>query len=338
MWYNSSFMKLFIYTTLSIIIFFLTLWLIAWLFSHKTYDVSYGLSFNQNHATSLGLDWRVVYEEMLRDLRPEYLRIAAMWSEVQPEQGVYDFSDVDWMIDMAASYDAKVLMVVGQKAPRWPECYVPSWAKDLPLSERRDALRAYVRETVARYKGYEALDLWQVENEAFIRFEFGECEGFDQDVVPEEIALVREMDPDRKIVMTDSGELATWRRPSRLGDILGTTMYRIVRTPGGSIVSYGWLPPGFYRLKAGLWGKTPDTFFVTELQAEPWFTDATPLDTPISVMEETMTPERFQSHVDYATHVGASRVYVWGVEWWYLMKTVHGDSRYWTLFQDHTAR
>lgn len=320
-------LNILIITIITLVIF----WVIFWIYSHKTYDVEYGISFNQNHATSLGLEWKDVYREMLEDMQPQHVRVAAMWSEVEAEKGEYDFSDIDWMMNMAAKHDAKVVLVVGQKAPRWPECHVPEWIHSYEAPDAKTHLLDYVKETVLRYKKHPALELWQVENEAFIRFEFGECEGFDRDAVYEEIDLVRELDQTRKIVMTDSGELASWRRPSKLGDILGTTMYRIVRTPGGSIFSYDWLPAGFYRLKARFWDKPESEFFVSELQAEPWFTDSNPLDTSIEEMEETMNPKRLEKHLDYASRVGASRVYLWGVEWWYYMKYDRDDSRYWDI-------
>ncbi len=319
---------------ISIVASFVLLWIIFWAFSHKTYNVEYGISFNQNHATHLGLEWKDVYREMLEELKPQYVRVAAMWSEIEEEKGEYDFSDIDWMMNMAAKYDSKVVLVVGQKAPRWPECHVPEWIHTYEAPDAKKHLLDYVQETVLRYKKHPALELWQVENEAFIRFEFGNCEGFDVDAVYEEVALVRELDPDRKIVMTDSGELATWRRASKTGDIFGTTLYRIVRTPGGRIFSYDFLPAGFYRLKAKFWKKTPETFFVSELQAEPWFTDTNPLDTSIDDMEETMNPERLEKHLDYSSRVGASRVYLWGVEWWYYMQTERGDSRYWDIIAE----
>jgi hypothetical protein len=315
----------------SLLVFLLVCWVLFWMYSYKTYNVEYGISFNQNHADSLGLDWKQVYTDMLQELQPKYVRVAAMWSEIEEEKGTHSFSDIDWMMNMAAKYNTKIVLVVGQKAPRWPECHVPTWIGGYSTEEVKGYLLDYVRETILRYKKHPALELWQVENEAFIRFEFGNCEGFNLDAVYEEVDLVRELDPDRKIVMTDSGELATWRRPSKTGDIFGTTLYRIVRTPSGRIFSYDFLPAGFYRLKARFWNKTESEFFVSELQAEPWFTDSDPLNASVEEMEETMNPERFQKHLNYASHVGASRVYLWGVEWWHYMKSKRGDSRYWDI-------
>lgn len=307
---------------------------LLWVLSIKTYPVTYGISFNQYHAESLGLDWQETYEAMLKELQPPIIRIAAMWSEIEPTQGEYRFDNVDWMMSKAEEYNAKVLLVVGQKAPRWPECHVPDWAQayEDPYDPRvADALLQYVTKTVERYKDHPALELWQVENEAFIRFEFGECENFRQDLVLAEIETVRRLDPERKIVMTDSGELASWRRPSWYGDILGTTLYRIVQTPQGTTFGYDWLPASFYKLKARFWGKGYNEFFVAELQAEPWFTDSNPTDTPVEVQELTMDPNRMQRHINYASRVGASRAYLWGVEWWYFMKEQNNDDRYWEV-------
>lgn len=307
---------------------------LLWVMSIQQYTVTWGVSFNQNHATSLGLDWREAYEAMLDELSPQVIRIAAMWSEVESIRGTYTFDDVDWMMDKAEEYDAKVQLVVGQKAPRWPECHVPEWVKGSTREDAGDALMEYVSTVVERYKQHAALELWQVENEAFIRFEFGECDGFRRDLVRDEVALVRELDPGRKIVMTDSGELSTWRRPSHVGDILGTTLYRIVRTPKGSTFGYDWLPAGFYKLKARVWGKGYDEFYVAELQAEPWFTESDPTETPTEIQEQTMDPDRMKRHIDYATRVGASRVHFWGVEWWYFMKTQRDDARYWDIAKE----
>jgi len=311
-----------------------TIWLIFWLFGRKRFPVEYGMSFNQNHAESLGLDWKETYSVMLKELNPKYVRIAAMWNQVEKEENVWDFSDVDFMMDEAEKYDAKVLLVVGQKAPRWPECHVPEWVNEKTREESKTHLLLYVDRVVNTYRDHPALELWQVENEAFINFKFGDCARFDERAVYDELERVRKQDPNHRIVMTDSGELSTWRTPSKLSDIFGTTLYRIVQNKYGWTFTYDWLPAGFYRLKAMLWGVEYQNFFVAELQAEPWFTHSSPLEATIEEQEKTMNPERLQKHIEYAERVGASRVYLWGVEWWYFMRKVNGDARYWEIVRD----
>jgi len=307
---------------------------VAMLFaSRKVYPIEYGISFNQDHAESLGLNWKQVYEDMLRELEPKYIRIAAMWSDVEEVKGEYDFSSVDWMMDKAAEYNTKVLLVVGQKAPRWPECHVPEWL-DYGVQESEEHLLGYVTKVVERYMYHPALELWQVENEPFIKFRFGECERFNEGVVAGEIALVKNLDPEHKILITDSGELSTWRQASKAGDLFGTTMYRIVQTPKGRTIVYDWLPAAFYRWKTKMWGRDLNDSFIAELQAEPWFTDSNPTNTPVEKQEKTMNPERMQKHIDYASRTGFSRGYLWGVEWWYYMKSEHGDARYWDIAKE----
>ena len=310
------------------------LYVLSWLLSFKKFDVSYGISFNQNHARSLGIDWKQNYEAMLKDLQPKHVRIAAMWNEVEAIPYEYNFANVDWMMDKAEEYSVDVLLVVGQKAPRWPECQIPEWVHGYQNTEAADHLLKYVRETVERYKDHLALEFWQLENEPYIPFTFGKCDGYRRDLIPKELEIVKELDPDRKIVMTDSGELSFWWKPARIGDILGTTMYRVVRQPNGKIFSYDWLPAGFYRIKSRFVGKSYKEFFVAELQAEPWFEDAGAEGTPIEEQEKTMNPQRLEEHLDYAERVGASRVYMWGVEWWYWMKETQNDDRYWKIIQE----
>lgn len=314
------------------------LYLLLWIVSVKSYPIEYGISFNQNHAESLGLDWRATYLAMLDELTPKYIRIAAMWSEVEKEQGVYTYGDVDWMMGQAAKRRAKVILVVGQKAPRWPECHVPAWIDHYEHTAAARHLFDYLTKTVERYRDHEALEFWQVENEPFITFRFGECDAYREELVSDEIARVQSLDSHHRIIITDSGELSTWRKANQAGDYFGTTLYRIVQTPKGRTWTYDWLPAAYYRFKALLWGRDLNTFFVSELQAEPWFTNGSPIDTPTEEQEKTMNPIRLEKHLDYVTHIGTSRAYLWGVEWWYWMKQEKNDSRYWDLIKERIAQ
>lgn len=304
---------------------------LLWVRSKETYDVDYGISFNHHHASSLGLEWKAVYKAMIDELGPEHIRIAAMWSEIEAEKGNYNFDNVDWMMNQASNAQKKITLVIGQKAPRWPECHVPQWIHSYGATDAEEHLYDYIRQTVERYKNHPALHMWQVENEAFIEFQFGECEGFLKDAIYNEIDIVRELDPERKILVTDSGELGLWTKAGHAADVFGTTLYRVVRTPGGHIINYDWVPAAFYRYKARLLKIDLDRFIVAELQAEPWFNDSTPTDTSIEEMEETMNPARMLKHMDYTERIGISQAYLWGVEWWYFMKEVHNDSRYWDI-------
>ncbi len=306
---------------------------LLWLFSIKKYSVEYGISFDKDHASYLGLDWKKTYLAVIDDLKPKYIRLSAKWDEIEKARGKFDATELDWQMNEAGKRGVKVALVVGQKTPRWPECHIPKWANQLTDNKYQIAVKEYVKYVVEKYKNHPALDIWQVENEPFIDFKFGECERFDERPVAQMVDLVRSLDNKHKIMLTDSGEMGIGFRASRLSDIFGTTVYRIVKTPGGYIWKYNWLPAGLYKLKARLWGKGYENFYISELQAEPWFNGAHPNDISIAEQEKTLSVEQLQKNINYASRVGASRAYLWGVEWWYWMKEKNGDARYWELIK-----
>lgn len=328
-------LKKFIFKILGLLILLLIVFYIyLWITSQKKYDVEYGISFNKQHAESLGLDWKENYLAMLDELKPKYLRFSATWDEVEMEKGEYDFTDIDWQMDEANKRGTQVILAIGQKAPRWPECHTPVWTDNLKNGDYKIELFKYIKTVVERYQDHPALEIWQVENEPFIKFRFGDCENYHEDLVLGEIDLVKSLDSEHKIIITDSGELSTWRQATKVGDIFGSTLYRVVRTPGGKIWNYDWLPTGFYKLKAQFWGVDFDNFYISELQAEPWFTNSDPNTTDIIEQEKSMNIERLKKHLNYVEHIGVSRSYLWGVEWWYWMKIKMNDDRYWGVIKN----
>jgi hypothetical protein len=254
---------------------------------------------------------------------------------VEKERGQFDMVALDWQMNEADKRGVKVVLVIGQKVPRWPECHIPDWAGQLTDNKYQIAVEGYIKFVVDKYKKHSALEIWQVENEPFINFVFGECKKFDKNLIAKEIALVKSLDLEHKILVTDSGELSTWRQASSAGDIFGTTIYRVVMSPNGWYWHYDWLPAGFYKLKALFWGKSGDNFMVAELQAEPWFgTGLYQVDVPIKEQEKSLNITQLKKNLDYTERIGVSRAYLWGVEWWYWMKTKQNDSRYWDLIKE----
>src|SRR5436305_1348192 len=62
------------------------------------------------------------------------VRLPVYWEELEPSPDVFDFTEVDCYLAAAESRGVAVLLSVGYKQPRWPECYPPRWAADLPSS------------------------------------------------------------------------------------------------------------------------------------------------------------------------------------------------------------
>lgn len=315
----------------------ITLYMGLWLASRTVYPIAYGVSFDIPRAEWLGLDWKKAYIAILDELKPKFIRLSATWSATAKKPDRFDTSALDWQFKEAGKRGAKIALVVGQKAPRWPECYIPDWTAGLSNDEFKTTLFAYIRHVVEKYRNNPALELWQMENEPYIHFQYGECARFHAELVKEEIALVRSIDPAHNIMITDSGELGTWSKASTAGDLFGTTLYRIVRMPHGRIITYDWLPPAVYRFKAHLAGLDPHEVIISELQAEPWFTVNDPTNTPIAEQEKTLDPSRLAKHFNYASRTGFSRAYLWGTEWWYWMKVKQNDARYWDLVKHYVS-
>lgn len=91
-------------------------------------DVRFGVTFSSRFARDLGLDAPETLRALFEDLGVRRVRIPVYWDMVERERGTFDFSDIDWQLDMARQYGAEVILAVGQKVPRWPECFVPTWA------------------------------------------------------------------------------------------------------------------------------------------------------------------------------------------------------------------
>ncbi len=289
---------------------------------------TFGVTFSKMQAEALGLDWREAYESIFDDLNIKDVRIPVYWQEVEKNEGDFDFSSLDFMTLKAASHDGRVILAVGKRVPRWPECHEPEWVQSQISNLKSQKLFEYIKKTVERYKDNPTVWAWQVENEPFLNF--GECPSLDVSFLDEEIALVRSL-TDKPIIVTDSGEFGTWFRAYKRGDIFGTTMYRNVHNKVFGQITYP-LPPSYFRLKKALvgliYGEKPSV--VIELQAEAWG--------PKQIYEvsteenyKSFNPEEFRKILEYTKGTGFDTFYFWGVEWWYWLKEKQNMPEMWNM-------
>ena len=276
----------------------------------------YGVTFNDEFARYLQLDPRQVYSKILYDWGFKHIRLSAQWNSLEPKSGEYNFSELDWQMDEAAKAGAKVVLAVGQKTPRWPECHSPTWTVQFGDQEYYQKLRDFMAVVVKRYARHPALETWQIENEPFLDFGVN-CRSFTTDELASEIATVKRLDSDHQIIITDSGELSSWRQTAGASDLFGTTMYRVVWNKYTGYFNYDWIPAIFYRLKLWLNGRPVNTAYVVELQAEPWINDNDLVSVPLADQYRSMNLKRLQKNVNFAASTGMPRVYLWGAEWWY---------------------
>lgn len=285
----------------------------------------YGLNFSQKYATDLGLDWRKTYLAIINELSPERLRISAHWDLIEKKQGKYDFSYLDWQIKQAEKKNIKVILAIGRRTPRWPECHTPIWAKNFSEKKQQKLILKLLKEEINHFKKYNNIIYWQLENEPLLDL-FGECPKGDKKFLDKEIALVKSLTK-RPIILTDSGELSSWRTLSKKADILGTSMYKTVWNKYWRFLTYPF-PPTFYYYKAKInqfFHKNLRKVIITELQGEAWAN--APLNTiPIEKQFRSMDIEKFKNILIYARRSGLNEIYIWGAEWWYWLKQNNDDS------------
>ena len=264
----------------------------------------------------MGLNWKKAYTDILDELNIKKIRIPAYWNDIENNKDTYVWDDLDWQIDEASKRDVEIILAIGSRLPRWPECHFPFWYSDLDKENKNNELFEYIKKTIKRYKDKENIVAWQIENEPFLRY-FGECPKLDVAVLDKEIKLAKSLD-DRPIVITDSGELSLWIPAARRGDIFGTTMYR--DTYSETLKSYIHYPieSSFFKFKKNITKlfAFPKKWIVIELQGEPWG--------PIPYQElseeekaKTMDINKFKDIIKFSSETGFKEFYLWGVEWWY---------------------
>lgn len=284
-------------------------------------QITYGISFNTPYALELGLDPDEVFDAFVNELGVRTFRLAAHWTLIEPERDVYDFAWLDRQVRRVEEVGGTIVLGVGHRLPRWPECHTPDWARDLTDVERQDELSAYITAVVERYRESPAIVYWQVENEPYLGvFAREHCEPLDGAFFKKELELVRSLDGTRPLLVTDSGNLGTWSGAYSHGDLFGTSVYVYFWNPElGQFKSI--LPPWFYRVKENvmsLFYGEKQTLLI-ELSLEPWLVEPV-TNVPIETQFRRMDIEKFREIIEYAKETRYETQYLWGGEWWYWLK------------------
>lgn len=287
----------------------------------------FGVTFSTKFCDELDLDWRETYQAILDQLRVRYVRIPIYWDEIEKEEGVFDFSKYDYLLSEGEKRGVKFIISLGRRVPRWPECHSPAWVNKKTDIQVRVATLREIKTIVERYRDRPSVEYWQVENEPFLGT-FGVCPPLDEGFLKQEFELVRSLDK-RQIIITGSGELGLWRREAKIGDIFGSTLYRVVYNSWFGYIKYPF-PLSYYNLKARLAGLSRERLMVLELQAEPWVPKGKMIYLSESEINKSMSVEQFKANLQYAINLNYNRTYLWGVEWWYWQKK-YGNPEYWDV-------
>lgn len=309
------------------IVIFVCVFLIAslptWMRKPDPKPVRYGITYSTVYAWYLGLDVMNTYQDLVEELGVRTVRLPVYWPDIEPDQGRYDWNQLDRFVKYSEEHQVKLTLAIGRKVPRWPECFVPNWAQKLSKKDQEQATREMIEAIVTRYRQSPAIERWQIENEPFLPF--GICEQITKKELQDEIDLVRSLDT-KPIQVTASGEMSPWGGLARMGDELGFSLYR--KTWNGVFGYFTYpLSPMFYRLRLALVRSIGKTMFVSELQAEPWFSEDIK-NRSIAHWYDAFTAEDFQKNIQFVNETGVSEVNLWGAEWWMYLK-VHGEDRLW---------
>jgi hypothetical protein len=293
-----------------------------------TPGTEYGTTFSRPYARELGLDPDRTLEVALDDIGIRRFRIPAYWGLLESKEGIWDFSELDKDIAEIGKRNGKVILAIGEKLPRWPECWGPEWWKKLPRDQQRKFTLKYLETIVTHERNNPTIVAWQIENEPL--FSYGDCPAPDAKFLEQETFFVRGLDPTREITTTDSGELSFWTSFGSSIDRLGVSVYRVVRNPfwGNFNIRYWFIPPYFYERKAMLLKPFGvKDIYVSEFQMEPW-SNKKLTETPVADQLSSIDIGQFKSNFSFAERMGVPAVDFWGFEWWEWMRERQGHPEF----------
>jgi hypothetical protein len=298
---------------------------------NKDKPLTFGATFVPNYARYFELDPKETLQAMIDDLGIRRFRLVSYWKIHEPQPDQYDFSELDWQFDMIEAAGGEVSLAIGLRQPRWPECHGPEWAMAKSVPEWTEDLKDYMGEVIDRYKDRPSLVEYQLENEYFLSV-FGICPDFSRERLIEEAQFVKERDPDTTLVISRSNNALGFPIGEPQPDKFALTVYKRVwdKTLTNRYFEYPF-PAWFYGFLAGggeiLTGKD---LFVHELQTEAWLPEGMSMKTaPIDELYKSLSPKRLERRMEYGVNTGMRTIDLWGVEWWYHMKTKRGAPEIW---------
>lgn len=291
-----------------------------------------GVSFIPDYAAGLGVDPQKTMDA-LTGIGVKNFRLVSYWSDMERSKGTYDFSQLDWQFKKAEAAHANVLLTVGLRQPRWPECHMPDWAASEPRSQWQPQLENFMQAVIERYKDSPALEKYQLENEYFLQG-FGTCTDFSRDRLISEYNLVKKLDPSHPVVVGRSNNALGFPLGQPQPDEFSISVYKRVWDAGYThrYIEYpqtSW----FYAYIAGVQKIfNHKDMIIGELQAEAWPPNGKTITaTALSEQDKSFNAKRFEDRVKYAKNTGMPEIYLWGAEYWYYRDQVLHDPSLWNV-------
>lgn len=296
---------------------------------HSGEPLRYGATFSAPYARYFDLDPKETLDALINDLGIKHYRLMSYWEDIEPTKGTYDFTDLDWQFDAVEKSGGTVSLAIGLRQPRWPECHVPGWAKDKPVSEIYPELEKFMGAVVNRYKDRKALISYQLENEYFLEV-FGRCKDHSRERLVREFNYVKKLDPSTPIIVSLSNNYLGIPVGQPRPDQFGVSVYKRVYDQTITKRYFEYPFTSWYYTGRAAWTEllTGKESMLHELQAEPW--PPTPLkQTSIEEQNKSMDASRLKERIKYGEATGFRDIYLWGAEWWYWRKVQFNDPSLW---------
>ncbi|NQT33341.1 MAG: beta-galactosidase [Candidatus Omnitrophica bacterium] len=312
-----------------------------------------GTTYSPKQSEYLEVDRKETYLAVI-EMGFDVIRLGAYWDEIEREEGVYDFSRLEWQVKEARKRGIKVALTVGMKAPRWPEYFIPEWVlkkADLPRGSdvsKSEYLRQktlqFIEETVNRYENDPAIHYWQVENEPLLRIGPGDW-FIGKEFLTEEVALVRKLDsrkrpiiltvptyPNKtlKFIMNLKNKYDSLEESLGVADIIGLNVYPAIGQKFWGINFYFHTKQ---KEREIYFGQILDKIknkgkkaWVVELQAEPW--EPGQLVYKGSERPPTGQPGMAEEYFNELEGLGVDTILLWGAEYWRFRELRHEDAEW----------
>ena len=275
----------------------------------------YGVSLSIKQCRNFDISSIECLKWLMQDCGFKRFRLMSYWDEIEAKKGHFDFRELDRQMRFIAENNGSVSLCLGARQPRWPENHWPNWAWQLPVKERTEALLHFLEVVLKRYRSYECILSYQLENEALLK-SFGTRSEVNRSRLRSEFKLVKNLAEDIPVIMTTS---TSWGIPLRkpVGDIVGFSFYQLHYSDRRKAYTTAhhrvWLHKFRKQLIHTLLHRES---FIHELQLEPWG----PKNIwKMSVKEQmkSMSPSQIRNNIRMARGTGLNPIDLWGGEWWY---------------------
>jgi hypothetical protein len=299
-----------------------------------------GATFSIHHLNWLGIDPLGAIKEY-KELNLKWIRLGCYWSEIEKEKGKHNFSCLDPIVKFCEKENINIVLTVGLKAPRWPEYYIPRFYKErlnvldrytFSLSDKTliEPLFSFIRNCAKHFGKFTSIKVIQVENEPFETFGPKNF-NIDINLLKSEIKNIKEIIPDKKICVNLGTEsiikTSRYKELFPMADIVGFDLYYKIEMDvlkRKKIIS--WPKDPFNKIPKIAKGieVANKTFWISELQAEPWENDGYNVKNPKSFL-----PEDLEKNLKRALKLKPEVIFFWGFEYWLYRKLKKDDTRYW---------